>query len=137
MQETTTVRIVDSVFSENQALLGAAIHTEVYPLFVNGLLNTVTIENSDFVFNVAEYAPESSNYDIGIGVVYSFQVPLKFLSEIHFSKNYGSALAIVSTHAAFHNSSVFFVSHHGDTGGGIAFLEASHAIVNENTCMYF
>lgn len=110
---------------------------QLYPLFVDGFLKSVLIENSSFTSNVAQYAPELSNYDIGIGVIYAFQVPLQFLSEVNFSNNYGSALAMVSTHATFYNSSVSFISNTGDTGGAIAFLEASHAIVNENTYMYF
>lgn len=136
-KDTVTVHIANSVFSENKALLGAAIHVDLHSIFVNGIVNYVTIEGSEFLYNVVGDATEPSNYDIGIGVVYAFHVPLQFQSRLRFSHNYGSALAIVSTHAKFYDSAVSFVGNRGDTGGAIAFLGSSHALVNENTSMYF
>ena len=138
LQQTTTVTIVDSYFYDNHALVGAAVHLEIYPLFVWGIVNFVTIKNSTFYLNSIGYgSSNSSNYGVGMGVVYSSRVPLRFMSTVNFTDNYGTALALVSIYAVFYDSTLMFSNNRGDTGGAIAFLASSHAIVSNTTNMTF
>ena len=135
--QTTTLNIVNSHFSLNRALVGAAVHLEVHPLFVWGIVNFVTIESSSFRFNSIGYASNPSNYGAGIGVLYASQVPVRFQSNVHFENNYGTALVLTSTYATIYDSTLNFTNNRGDTGGGIAFLGNSHAIVSNTTNMHF
>ena len=136
-QQTTALNIVDSFFFLNRALVGAAVHLEIHPLFVWGIVNFVTIKNSNFHFNTIEYASNPSNYDTGIGIVYASQVPVLFQDNIHFEDNFGTALALVSTFATAFNSALTFENNRGDTGGAIAFLGSSYAVVSNTTNMTF
>ena len=135
--QTTTLNIVDCFFSLNRALVGAAVHLEIHQLFVWGIVNFVTIENSSFDFNSIGYASNPSNYGTGIGVLYASQVPVLFQSNVHFENNYGTALVLTSTYATIYDSTLNFTNNRGDTGGGIAFLGSSHAVVSNTTNMHF
>ena len=132
LYQTTTVAIVDSYFYDNRALVGAAVHLEIHPLFVWGIVNFVIIKNSTFYLNSIGYASKTSD-----GVVYSSRVPLRFMSAVNFTDNYGTALALVSTYATFYDSILTFVKNRGDTGGAIALLGNSHAVVSNTTDMHF
>ena len=131
-----TVTIVDCYFYDNHALVGGAVHLEIHPPFEWGIVSFVIIENSTFYLNSIEYASYASD-GAGIGVVYSSRVPLEFRSTVNFMDNYGTALALVSTRAIFYNSTLTFVNNSGDTGGAIAFLSSSYAVVSSTTSMHF
>ena len=133
--QTTALNIVDSIFHLNRALVGAAVHLEIHPLFVWGIVNFVTIKNSDFLLN--SVTSNSSDSGTRIGVVYASQVPVRFQSDVDFASNYGTALALVSTFATFFDSYLTFENNRGDTGGGIALIGSSHAIVSNTTNMKF
>ena len=136
-EQTTDLRITDSVFYNNSANSGAAVHAELNPLYVYGSINYVTLDNCSFVGNTIRNNKGTSSYDIGIGVVYTYRVPMSFQSHIEFSYNSGSALALTSTYIEFYGANITFLRNKGDTGGAIAFLGSSQALVNENTSMYF
>ena len=135
--QTTHLSITASSFSANHAQMGAAIHAELNPFFVFGTINNVAIRDCVFENNSIQYIRGVSNYTMGIGTVYTSQVPLNFSSRVEFSDNFGSALALTSTYADFYNSNATFVGNRGDTGGAIAFLGSSYAIVDESTNMHF
>ena len=134
--QTTTVAIVDSYFYGNRALVGAAVHLEIRPLFVVGIVNSVIIKNSTFYFNSIWFTSKTSD-DVGIGVVYSSRVPLSFMSAVNFTDNNGTALALISIYAKFYDSTLTFTNNRGDTGGAIAFLGSSYALVSNTTNMTF
>ena len=137
IEQTTSMQIESSYFLDNIGRSGAAIYLHLKNLLSNGIISPVSIRNCTIQNNTISYAPEKSNYDIGIGVIYSFRVSLNFTSISSFSDNYGSALAIVETHADFCDSNVSFVNNKGDTGGALALLGDSHVLVNDDTEMYF
>ena len=137
MESATALNLSRCTFEENRALLGAAVHVELHPLFVEGVVNYVVVESCDFRRNTISYTTRPDNYDIGIGVVYAFQVPLRFLSRATFADNYGSALAMISTYASFVGTNATFVGNRADKGGAIAFLGSSHVLVGKETRMHF
>ena len=104
-------------------------------MYVDGNTNIFTVNNSIFEYNTIQYSLET-NYDVGVGIIYAFWVPIEFLSNITFAYNYGSALTLVSTHAIFYGTNVTFESNTGDLGGAIALL-GSHFLVNDHTKMLF
>lgn len=136
-EQTTLVVISNSVFSENFAPIGAAIHLQIYPTYAEGTINSVSVENCTFQHNTIRNYPEEPSHDAGIGTIYAFEVNINFLYHVLFSNNYGSALAILHSHVTFYNTNASFVGNSGDTGGAMAFMGGSHALVNENTEMYF
>ena len=133
--QTTTLKIVQSSFSWNRASIGAAVHLEIHSLFVWGIVNLVTIKSSDFKLNDIMSNPSDSG--AGIGVVYASQVPVRFLSDVLFENNNTTALVLSSTHANAYDSTLNFTNNRGDTGGAIAFLGSSHAVVSNTTNMTF
>lgn len=138
LQQTTKLNVLHSIFYGNVARLGAAIQVELFPLFSNGSLSPVLIENCSFYDNSIDYlGSDISNYAIGIGTFYTYEIPLVFKSIILFSNNGGSALALVGAYADFSDSNSSFIRNSGSFGGGIALLGSSHFLVNDNTHMHF
>ena len=133
----TSLKIMNCTFRENIGRTGAAIQLKFRPIYFTGIIKPVSIENSTIQNNTINFAPRNSNYDVGLGVIYSIRIPLIFRSNLSFSDNYGTAIAIVGESVDFCNSNMSFENNIGDTGGALALLENSHAIVDNDTRMFF
>ena len=138
-EQVFEMTIKDTVFTHNQAQLGAAIETTIFSLFTKGQLPSVTIASSRFLNNsIYSHGNKDSNiYEVGVGAVYSNGIPLHFYGDVVFEGNNGSGLSIVATLANFSNCNASFTDNRGKYGGAINILGAAFLVVNSFTSMLF
>ena len=120
----------------NKARTGSAVDLEAHP-FPLGTAPVVLFNNCSFSNNSNHYS-NKSNKPVGIGALYSDNVPVSFAGSCKFSFNKGSALAGSATHFILINDSVTtFESNIGTNGGAVALLGNAYLILCHNTTVWF
>ena len=129
-----SVSITNNKFTRNMAKFGSALHMHHFVTLNTGFSSTISLQNCLFDSNFIPYRQDSQS---GVGTVYSNQLNINFLSEVTFSNNQGTALALVGAIANFSNCIASFVNNTGTRGGAIALLGAAYIEINEGTVLNF
>ena len=143
--QVATVNITDTTFIGNYGRLGAALHIDRFVMIVEGYIMKVFVQDCTFHNNSVEYTEyirthfgvSYNAFQTGAGAVYVNQVPISFISQAHFSQNFGSAIAAVSTGVDFSDCTAQFSHNKGSNGGAIALLGAAFILVNQHSSLTF
>ena len=133
--DVALVTVYNCSFTGNQAHLGAAV--EVFLLLTDhvGLIPHVEIQESKFVKNSVITGQNKLSWQLGIGIFYSYKIPVYFSRETIFKFNNGSALGLIGTYAKFVNSSASFESNVSFRGGAVALFGGS-SILFDAACTF-
>ena len=139
----STIHVINGVFSENVARLGAAMYVNPFSIFNAGKTLSVYIVQCNFTNNSNQYVHRIKGfrdkpYEIGVGTVYINKVDVHFQDKLTFSYNSGSALAVVGTAVNFKsNCEADFLFNTGIEGGAIALLGVAYIQIGDNVTMKF
>ena len=130
------IKFINCTWYNNTARTGSAVDFEAHP-FPLGIAPIAMLSNCSFLNNSNHYS-DKSNKPVGIGALYSDNLPVTFAGSCKFSSNRGSALAGSSTQFILANDSVIvFESNIGTNGGAIALLGNAYLILYHNTSLWF
>ena len=135
-KQITRVRMNNCNFVNNSGRLGSAVNVQLLPVVSEGKMPQVVIANCVFTSNTVKYT-DATLYNTGIGAVYVTEIPVTFLSFVHFESNIGTALAAYNSQLNFGNCRAIFQSNIGIDGGAIALLAAAYLLINDSTDMTF
>ncbi len=144
-QNLGTINVVNTEFETNIAKLGSALNIDRFLQVTEGFMLTVVLCDCQFIRNTAEYTKYLQEklgiihnaYPLGIGAVYTNQVPVVFKHNVSFDSNIGSALAAVGTSLDFTNCRGMFTNNKGSNGAAISLLGVAYIRVSDNTIMIF
>ena len=134
---TSSASISNCTFVNNFGRLGSAVEIRLLFIFSKGKMPQVDISDCVFTNNTVKYTNDAPYYNTGVGAVYISEIPVTFLSSIHFENSTGTALAAFNTQLNFSNCRATFKSNHGKDGGAIALLGAAYLLINDSTNMTF
>ena len=133
---TNAVNFVECIWYDNKAQTGSAVNLETQP-FPLGVTPNATFSNCSFFSNTNEYTKRLKK-PVGIGALYSDNVPLIFSGNCIFSNNKGTAVTGSATFFILATNSVTrFDMNTGNNGGAIALLESTYLIFNNHTTLWF
>ena len=144
-QKMGPIGIVNTEFEANIAKLGSALNIDRFLPVTEGFMLTVVLCDCLFIRNTAEYTKYLQEkqgsiynaYSVGIGAVYTNQVPVVFKHNVLFDSNVGSALAAVGTSLDFTNCRGTFTKNIGSNGAAISLLGVAYIRVSDNTILIF
>ena len=133
---SNTVNFEECIWFRNKAQTGSAVNLETQP-FPLGVTPNATFGDCSFLNNTNEYT-KTSNKPVGIGTLYSDNIPVVFSGNCNFSYNRGTALTGSATFFILANNSVTrFDKNVGNNGGAIALLGNTYIILDRNTTVWF
>ena len=133
---SNNVSFEDCSWLNNKARTGSAVNLEAQP-FPLGVTPNTTLSRCNFMNNTNHYLKDPDK-PVGIGALYSDNIPVVFLEENCFSYNKGTALTGSATLFILANDSVTkFYKNFGNNGGAIALLENTYLILEKNTTLWF
>ena len=133
---TNSVSFKDCVWYKNKARTGSAVNVEAQP-FPLGVTPNAAFSGCCFMNNSNHYL-HNPDKPVGIGALYSDNIPVVFVEENCFSCNKGTALTGSATFFILANNSVTrFDKNLGNNGGAIALLENTYLILDPNTTLWF
>ena len=133
---SNAVNFVECIWCDNKAQTGSAVNLETQP-FPLGVTPYVTFSNCSFFNNTNEYTKRLKK-PVGIGALYSDNVPVIFSGNCTFSSNKGTAVIGSATFVILATNSVTrFDMNTGNNGGAIALLENTYLIFNNHTTLWF
>ena len=133
---SNSMNFTNCTWYKNKARTGSAVDLEAHP-FPLGITPIVLFNNCSF-FNNSNHYSDMSNKPVGIGALYSDNVPVSFAGSCKFSFNRGSALAGSSTHFILTDDSItIFESNIGTNGGAVALLGNAYLILCHNSTLWF
>ena len=133
---SNTVNFSDCRWLKNKARTGSAVNLEAQP-FPLGVTPYTTFNDCSFLNNTNHYW-KSSDKPVGIGALYSDNIPVVFTGDCSFSYNKGTAVTGSATFFILANNSVTtFDRNVGNNGGAIALLGNTYIILDQNTTVWF
>ena len=133
---SNSMNFTNCTWYKNKARTGSAVDLEAHP-FPLGIAPIVLFNNCSF-FNNSNHYSDMSNKPVGIGALYSDNVPVSFAGSCKFSFNRGSALAGSSTYFILTDDSItIFESNIGTNGGAVALLGNAYLILCHNSNLWF
>ena len=129
----------------NEAQTGSAVNLVSQP-YPQGVTPHVIFSDCEFSNNINHYSDsnninyysDNSTKPVGIGSLYSDNIPVVLSGSCNFSHNEGTALAGSATYFILANNSVTrFDKNSGNNGGAIALLENTYLVVDPNTKLWF
>ena len=130
---SNTVSFSECRWFKNRAQTGSAVNLETQP-FPIGVTPNATFSECLFLNNTNEYP----NTPVGIGALYSDNIPVVFTGDCSFSYNKGTAVTGSATFFILANNSVTtFDRNVGNNGGAIALLENTYIILDKDTTVWF
>ena len=131
-----TVNFMECMWYKNKARTGSAVNLEAQP-FPVGVTPYATFSDCFFLNNTNHYI-KSSDKPVGIGALYSDNIPVVFSGNCSFSHNKGTALTGSATFFILAKNSVTkFDENVGNNGGAIALLGNTYIILDQNTKVWF
>ena len=130
------IQIENTQFVINTGNVGAAVQVSLIAIRVQTKPPNFLISNSTF-FNNSILVKNHSAYQIGVGTVYTNQVPIKFHGRLLFLGNHGTALAAAGTYLLFNDCNAEFTNNSGLKGGAISLLGAADMVASDFTKMTF
>ena len=129
----------------NEAQTGSAVNlvSQPYPL---GVTPHVIFSDCNFSNNINHYShsnkinrySDNSTKPVGIGSLYSDNIPVVLSGSCNFTCNKGTALAGSATYFILANNSVTkFDENSGNNGGAIALLGNTYLVLDPNTKLWF
>ena len=133
------VKVLSSLWIRNTARIGAAIDISSYNgnKLRTGYLPVVEFSNCNFSSNTIVSQRRDSQYEVGMGVLFSSGVDLIFSSEAHFTNNNGTALLVSNAVANFSSANASFCYNTAFQGGGIALIGTSFLLVGSEQSYRF
>ena len=133
---TNTVNFSECIWLRNKARTGSAVNLEAQP-FPLGVTPYTTFNDCLFLNNTNHYW-KSSDKPVGIGALYSDNIPVVFTGNCSFSYNKGTAVTGSATFFILANNSVTtFDGNVGNNGGAIALLGSTYIILDHNATVWF
>ena len=133
---TNTIQFINCTWIGNTARTGSGIDITAHP-FPLGITPVAIIKNCQFTNNSNHYS-NNSKTPVGVGAIYSDNLPINFTGHNMFMNNTGSALAGSTTHFTFSNNSMTTFDHNvGTNGGAIALLGNAFLILGYNANLKF
>ena len=133
---SNAINFTECIWYKNKARTGNAINLEAHP-FPLGIAPYVTFSDCAFLNNSNHYW-KNSNKPVGIGALYSDNIPIVFSGNCNFSYNKGTAVTGSATFFILASNSVTrFDANTGNNGGAIALLGNTYIIFNQNTTLWF
>jgi len=130
------INFIGCTWFKNKARTGSAVNLEAQP-FPLGVTPTITFSDCLFINNSNHYS-EIPNKPVGIGALYSDNIPVTFSGSCNFSHNKGTALTGSATFFSLATNSVTTFSENiGTNGGAIALLGNTYLILHQNTSLWF
>lgn len=130
--------ILYTKFTSNTAIFGSAIHIHRLQTAIRqNYSSELIISNCMFDDNRISYPSSVNSIETGMGSVYSYQNDITFEDSVVFSRNKGSALAMISAIADFSGCRANFTNNSGTRGGAVALLGTSYIFINNGTTMSF
>ena len=122
-------------FFRNMARVGSAFLATTWNDQSYGYMAAPSFYSCSFTNNMIH---SENNAAIGMGIIYSESVTLRFFGNTTFAQNSGTALVLSSTNVQFKpNSSTVFHHNQGYNGGAIALLNRAWLEVNDHTELKF
>ena len=122
---SNSVNFADCTWLKNKARTGSAVNLEAQP-FPLGVAPYATFSDCLFLSNTNHYSKNASK-PVGIGALYSDNIPVVFSGDCNFSNNKGTALTGSAAFFILANNSVTtFDKNFGNNGGAIALLENTY-----------
>ena len=137
IRATNTLEFHNCSWFSNTGRLGSAIDLSLWHPVVSGSAVTSVFDNCEFHNN---YYIQPLNLDqyVGIGALYSDNIPVSFTGETVFHNNSHSAVAAVATYLSFDaNSYTMFLANSGRIGGAIALMGNAFIITSYNSNLSF
>ena len=136
---SNVLKVLNSSWIKNTARIGAAIDISSYngDKLRTGYLPVVEFINCNFSSNTIISQRRDSQYEVGMGVLFSSGVDLIFSSEAHFTNNNGTALLVSNAIANFSSSNASFCHNTAFQGGGIALIGTSFLLVGSEQSYRF
>ena len=136
---SNVVKVLSSLWIRNTARIGAAIDISSYngDKLQTGYLPVVEFSNCNFSSNTIVSQRRDSQYEVGMGVLFSSGVDLIFSSEAHFTNNNGTALLVSNAIANFSSANASFCHNTAFQGGGIALIGTSFLLVGSEQSYKF
>ena len=130
---SNTVNFLGCRWFNNAAQTGSAVNLETRP-FPFGVTPNATFSDCLFLNNTNEY----KNSSVGIGALYSDNIPVVFTGNCNFSSNNGTAVTGSATFFILANNSVTtFDKNIGNNGGAIALLGNTYIILENYATVWF
>ncbi|KAL5493711.1 hypothetical protein EMCRGX_G014930 [Ephydatia muelleri] len=121
----------------NTGRLGSAIDLALWHPVVSGSVITPIFNNCTF-YNNYYIQPLNRDQYVGIGALYSDNIPINFAGKTVFYNNSHSAVAVVTTYLSFDaNSCTKFIGNSGRIGGAIALMGNAFIITSYNSNLSF
>ena len=126
----------DCEWNNNKARTGSAIDLAAHP-FPVGVAPVIHFKNCTFLNNSNHYS-KGTDKPVGIGALYSDNIPVDFEGTCTFMNNKGTALAGSASFFSFKNDSITtFDKNNGSNGGAMALLGNTYLILYQNTTIWF
>lgn len=133
---SNNLTFTDCKWNNNKARTGSAVDLAAHP-FPLGIAPVVPFKNCTFLDNSNHYS-ESIDKPVGIGTLYSDNIPIDFEGTCKFMNNKGTALAGSASFFSFKNNSMtMFDNNNGSNGGAMALLGNTYLILYHNTTIWF
>ena len=133
---SNTVSFANCSWFKNKARTGSAVNLEAEP-FPSGITPYASFSDCHYINNTNHYLPNPDK-PVGIGALYSDNIPVVFSEHCTFSGNKGTALTGSAVFFVLANNSVTrFDKNYGNNGGAIALLGNTYLILHQNTTLWF
>ena len=133
---SNSLNFADCEWIDNKARTGSAVDLAACPLPV-GAAPVVMFKNCHFLNNSNHYS-DSINKPVGVGALYSDNIPIDLAGTCKFVNNKGTALAGSASYFNFKNDSTTNFNHNdGSDGGAMALLGNTYLILYQNTTIWF
>ena len=140
LQSTNYFKICNSNFTQNEALYGSAVESNIqyFESILVGSIFTLIIDSCIFTKNTLYCTGLLSTKVSGVGAVSTAGVNIKFIGTTIFFGNNSTALAVDGAVVEFSNNSITnFSDNHGLHGGGIQLISNSWIKINPNCTVLF
>ena len=123
-------------WTENIARLGSAIDLSI--LASNGSILHPVFQNCVFQYNTVHYTNNTAGTPSGSGTLYTDSVPIRFIDNVQFTNNTGSAIVSLEAVVEFDEPIVAtFENNSGHVGGGIALYSKAYILIHKQCHFQF